>query len=620
MSTVLATSGATGDPAQALIADIPTPALPVWSPDGQRIAYLWDDGVGWELWEVNSTGGQARRLATDAALSRCAWSPDGAEIVYTRQVVGGTALATLTLTTGVARALTPGPFDRAPRWSPDGGTIIFLSGRAGHVDVWSVHATGGAASRLTERTNPLDEPRWTPSLSPDGRWIAYISSRSGERNNDDLWLVSADGREHRQLTTGLVVSSDPVWSPDGARLAIAAASAIEPWRGDDADLWLVALDDTRPRRVTTGGVAYRNDGGGLAWAAAGAGVYTLTHAHGDTNLAYVRIADGLPTRVTQLHGQITDMALSPAGDRFAIVVSRPTEPPELAVLAVGGGLPALLTSAGARVRSSVVTPIRMPFRSFDGLYCDAHLFLPKGVADGRPLPALAQAHGGGTNAFGNGWRPVEQFLAARGFIVFAVEYRGSSGYGPAFADLSLGDWGGAQTLDVVAAAAFLRSQNYVANVGIYGGSYGGYLTLHALVAAPDAFAAAADLYGITNRFDYFERSDRVGRLFVTRGYGGRGPRDAPDAYLRASTHHRLEAIRTPLLVLHGAEDARVPPIQSEAVVAALRAHGVEHEYRVYPGEGHGFRLREHRIDAYERVARWFAQHLAPRADAKNGAS
>ncbi len=118
------------------------------------------------------------------------------------------------------------------------------------------------------------------------------------------------------------------------------------------------------------------------------------------------------------------------------------------------------------------------------------------------------------------------------------------------------------------------------------------------------------MYGITNRFDYFDRSDRVGRLFVSRDYGGRRPQDAPEHYLRASTHHRMHEIRTPLLVLHGSEDKRVPPVQSEAVVAALQEHGVEHEYVVYPGEGHGFRRREHRIDAYERLARWFTRHLA----------
>jgi len=266
----------------------------------------------------------------------------------------------------------------------------------------------------------------------------------------------------------------------------------------------------------------------------------------------------------------------------------------------------------------------MPFRTFDGVYCDAYLYLPPGFTGQTRYPALIQLHGGGTNSHGNGWHPIEQYLAQRGFIVYAIEYRGSSGYGRAFAGLSYADWGVDQGRDAVAAAGFLRERPFIGNVGVYGGSFGGYLTLHAIVQSPDAFDAAADLYGITNRIDYFERSDRVGRLFVMRDYGGRGPADAPDRYLRSSTHHRLNEIRTPVLVLHGAEDTRVPPVQSEAVIAALREHGVESEHVVYPGEGHGFRKRENRVDAYERVAAWFdrllrTEHVAvDEARAENG--
>ncbi|RIK45419.1 MAG: hypothetical protein DCC58_06390, partial [Chloroflexi bacterium] len=477
---------------------------------------------------------------------------------------------------------------------------------------WVVPLDGGAPTQLTERTNPLDEPRWTPRWSPDGAWIAYISSRSGERNNDDLWVVSPDGKHDRQLTTGLLVNSDGFWAPDSRRIAIVAMAEIEHWYGDDNDLWLIDLDDVRPRRITKhGGVTHRRDGGTLAWSVDGETVYARSLANGAAEISAVRLSDGLITRVTNMGGVVSDFAFNSASDpgTFALVHATQVSPPEIAICAAEGGLPAPLTNVASRVQTPLASPIRMPFRSWDGVYCDAYLYLPPGFAAGRRYPALVQVHGGGTNSHANGWHPVEQFLSQRGFIVYAVEYRGSSGYGRDFAGLSWGDWGGGQTRDAIGAGEFLRRKPYVGRIGIYGGSYGGYLTLHAITSAPQAFDAAADLYGITNRFDYFDRSDRVGRIFVTRDYGGRAPRDAPDAYLRASTHHQLQRIATPLLVLHGAEDKRVPPVQSEEVVAALRANNVPHEYVVYPGEGHGFRLREHRIDAYERLAAWFTRHL-----------
>jgi Tol biopolymer transport system component len=250
---------------QALIADIPTPAMPCWVPDGSAVAYLWDDGAGWEVWIAGAAGQGARQLTTGALLSAINWTGDGAEIVFARRVEDGSGIAAVNLV-GEVRQITHGPRDRSPQVSPDGTTVAFLSGRAGAFDVWKVPLDGGAATQLTERTNPLDEPRWTPRWSPDGRWLAYVSSRSGERNNDDLWIVSADGRENRQLTTGLIVDTDPIWSPDGKRLAIVANSEVEHWYGDDLDLWLVDLDDVRPRRVTTGGgVTRKLDGGAVSW-------------------------------------------------------------------------------------------------------------------------------------------------------------------------------------------------------------------------------------------------------------------------------------------------------------------------------------------------------------------
>ncbi len=598
--------------AQSLIADVPTPAMPAWAPDGSAVAFLWDDGTGWEVWVAGSAGHGARQLATGALLSAIDWTGDGAEIVFVRRVDGGSVIAAVNLA-GDVRQITSGPRDRSPQVSPDGSTIAFLSGRSGAFDVWKAPLAGGAATQLTERTNPLDEPRWTPRWSPDGGWLSYVSSRSGERNNDDLWIVSSDGRENRQLTTGLIVDTDPIWSPDGSRLAVVGNTAVEHWYGDDLDLWLVDLVDVRPRRLTSGGgVTRKLDGGAVAWSLDGRCVYCLNHLNGDTNLAAVRVEDGLLTRVTNHDGVVSDFTLSPIGDAFAIVIAGQTAPPELAVL------------ADRRRPAGSADERRQPGRLLPSL--------PRSGCLSRATTASTATL---TSTFLRGSVPVattrhSSRYTAAGRTPSATAGTRSNSSSPNVASSSSPSNTAVQAAtDAISRASRMptgavarhamrsrrqgscTSKSYVSGVGIYGGSYGGYLALHAIVAAPEAFGAAADLYGITNRFDYFDRSDRVGRVFVTRDYGGRGPADAPEHYLRASTHHRLGEIRTPLLVLHGSEDTRVPPVQSEAVVEQLRQHGIEHEYVVYPGEGHGFRKREHRIDAYERLATWFERHLAP---------
>src|SRR5439155_19704213 len=133
--------------------------------------------------------------------------------------------------------------------------------------------------------------------------------------------------------------------------------------------------------------------------------------------------------------------------------------------------------------------------------------------------------------------------------------------------------------------------------------------LHGIVAAPELFAAAVDMYGKTNMFTAQQNADRVGRVFVARDYWGRLADEIPEAMERASTFQRLARTQTPLLILHGDRDPRVPPIESAQVAETMQRAGLAHEYVVYPGEGHGFRKREHRIDCYRRMLAWFRRYL-----------
>ncbi|HET7036958.1 MAG TPA: S9 family peptidase [Thermomicrobiaceae bacterium] len=597
------------------LVDIPSIGFPIWSPEGDAVAYLHDQpGSGWRLERCLLADGSRALLSQRAVVGgRPAWSPDGRWIAVVRSNAAGGSDIWLVATDGSGdeRRLVGDAWEsRSPSFSPNGRTVAFISGEAGSLDVWTVPFDGGEPRRLTAGTNPLDEPRWAPRWSPDGQWIAYVSSRSGERNNDDVWVVSADGTRHRQLTTGLMVNTDPAWSPDGESLAVVANTVMEHWYGDDADIWRVPFGPGDPARLTPGGGhSWRLEGAGIAWSPDGSMVYALSLHDGDKDLTAVP-ADGRPrTAVTNLAGTLSDFSVSPNGELLAYVLATQTSPPDLFVVPLSGGLPKRLTDCVATIPMHLTPPLRIPYRSFDGLYCDSYLYLPSDFDERKRYPGLIQVHGGGTNAYGNGWHPVEQWLARQGFVVMAVEYRGSSGYGRDFAALSYGDWGGGQTRDAVAAGEWLQQQPYISRVGIYGGSYGGYLTLHGIVAAPELFAAAVDMYGNTNKVTAHHYCDRVGRVFVARDYWGRYPEEMPELMERASTYHSLHKIKTPLLIMHGDQDKRVPTEESEQVAAIMREQGLPHRYIVYPGEGHGFRQREHRIDCYRQMFDWFATYL-----------
>ena len=596
------------------LVDIPNIGFPAWSPESDAVAYLRDQpGQGWQLWRHNLSSRARRQLSQKpVAGAHPAWSPDGRWLAVVRGNGAGSDIWLVAADgSGEERRLAGGAWEtRSPAFSPDGSTLAFISGRAGELDIWAVSTEGGEPRQLTTHTNPLDEVRWLPRWSPDGRWIAYVSSRSGERNNDDVWVVSADGRLHRQLTTGLMVNTSPAWSPDGGFLAVVANTVMEHWYGDDADIWRVPLAPGPMEQLTpNGGHSFRLDGTGIEWSPDGSMIYSISLRNGNKNVAAVP-ADGRPrTAVTNLDGSVTDFAVSPDGQTVAYVFASQTSPPDFYLLPTSGGMPERISDAWQSVEAALAPPMRVPYRSFDGLYCDSYLYLPPDFDPAKRYPGLIQVHGGGTNAYGNGWHPGEKWLAHQGFVVMAVEYRGSSGYGRDFAGLSYGDWGGGQTRDAVAAGEWLRSQPYITNVGIYGGSYGGYLTLHGIVAAPDLFQAAVDMYGNTNKVTAHQFCDRVGRVFVARDYWGRYPEEMPELMDKGSTYHSLDKIKTPLLIMHGAEDKRVPTEESEQVAAALAGQDLPHEYVVYPGEGHGFRKREHRIDSYTRMLNWFNTYL-----------
>ncbi|MEV1023215.1 S9 family peptidase [Streptomyces sp. NPDC050264] len=262
-----------------------------------------------------------------------------------------------------------------------------------------------------------------------------------------------------------------------------------------------------------------------------------------------------------------------------------------------------------------MTPVTVPAR--DGLRLPAYLTLPLGT-EPAGLPLILLVHGGPWHRDGWGFDPSAQFFANRGYAVLQVNYRGSSGYGKKFLKAGIGELAGKMHDDLIDAVDWAVDQGYADpdRVAIFGGSYGGYAALVGVTFTPDVFTAAVDFCGPSNLVTFlrtvpeFVRPHLINNWYL---YAGDPANPEQEAELWArSPLSRVDDIRTPLMVVQGGNDARVVQAESDQIVAALRARGVDVEYMVKEDEGHGFVNAENNIDMYRAAERFLARHLGGR--------
>ncbi len=251
------------------------------------------------------------------------------------------------------------------------------------------------------------------------------------------------------------------------------------------------------------------------------------------------------------------------------------------------------------------------YTSRDGLTINGYLTLPKGVA-AKNLPVVINPHGGPWAR--DAWRfnPEVQFLANRGYAVFQMNFRGSTGYGRKFWEASFKQWGKTMQDDVTDGVQWLIKEGIAdpKRVAIYGGSYGGYTTLAGIAFTPDLYAAAVDYVGVSNLFTFMNTIPPYWKPFLDMFQEMVGD-PVKDKDLLAATSPALHAdkIKTPLFVAQGAKDPRVNIAESDQMVEALKKRGVTVEYMVKDNEGHGFRNEENRFEFYEAMEKFLSKHI-----------
>lgn len=600
-----------------------------WSPRGDKLVIAWKRQGKTQLYLLDPEGSCPRLLTTNevSVTSRGdggpVWSPDGDCLAYVSLVGGYRNLWLVSTTEEMARPLTSGPQnDFYPSWSPDGRYLAFVTDRWGDESLVIIDRHGKLLFRLTEKYL-ISEPTW----SPDGRNIAVVVSNENQPGSSVLALINLTESKadlvkpwaalneldhfscpHIQPTTALDFLTpwdgsrdrSPRWSPDSKRIAFISD------RSGFAEVWEITLPERDMRLLFQN----RGEKEEIAWSSDGIELAFVENENGNLNLGVFNRNTQRVRFIRRGPQVIFRLRWSPDGRCLAYLEEKHNSPAEL-------WLSQREEPDWSQRRLTWSTPLGLEekmkpepravsYQSFDGLEINAWLYQPS--LPGRH-PAIVYLHGGPSSQFTNGWEPFLQYLVARGYVVLAPNYRGSTGYGRAFQELNDGDWGGNDLQDVLFAARYLQAQEFVdpKRIGVFGESYGGYLTLLALAKAPGVFRAGIDLYGVSNRITAWLETDKIGRLNMLKEMGPLATNR--ELYEDRSAVNFVSQVEAPLLILHGEADKRVPPGQSREMADALRKHDKFFLYHTYPDEGHGFEKLENLLDCYTRIEKFLANFL-----------
>lgn len=566
---------------------VATGSHPVWLPDGTKLLF----GQGGQLHVADGPTGKpitTRKLfSVRGSVSDFSPSPDGTKVLFVSNRGYHNLIGVYDTGPKIVTWLAPGvDRDVSPVWSPDGRRVAFIRqpGRkhgeleniqgGNHFAIWTADVlTGEGRERWHSPGDdggfaqyyPTETLRWTVTNQ-----LLFFSEHEGWMH---LYKMASDGNgEPVDLTPGAYEAEETFVTTDGKQLYFSSNNPEN--NGFDKDrrhIWQVSL--TQPNPV-------------LVPVSSGDGIETDP----------VIVGDWLVCRSAS-YNRPTGILMSQMGQRRATEEIRyPT------------ALPARFPTA------ALIEPKQVIFKAADGVDVHGQLFLPKGIITPAKHPAIIFLHGGPMRQMLLGWHyrgtyyanayAMNQYLASRGYVVLAVNYRAGIGYGRAFrrADKQ-GPRGASEYQDVLAGAKYLQGRADVdpLRIGLWGGSYGGYLTALGLARNSDLFAAGVDLHGV---HDWAWR----GNHFSPGGGWGIGPDEAKVAF-ESSPNHNLDFWRSPCLFVHGDDDRNVTFAETVDLVQKLRDRNVPTEVLILPDEVHSFLLHKTWIRTYQAMDAFFGKHL-----------
>ena len=578
-----------------------------FSPDGSEIAYVTNTSGQFNLWRQASAGGYPHQLTTfeNQSVRRVAWSPDGQTILFTADREGDEfhQLYRIPACGGWPEPLTDAPgvqhyLATSDPWSPDGRAIAYAGNDREPADQDILVRDPG----IPEPARPLAGSGYffAEAWAPDGQRLTAVDVVS--TTNTEVHLIDLAGGETRHLTPheGDVMHLPGPWTADGSGFYLLTDEGREFMGLARFDL----ATGTKAWIETPGwdveAVAATADGRYLAWTVNEDGASRLFVRNLSTGnlMPLPEIPDGVIETLTAARG----------GDSLGFLLSRPDHPAEVYVLDLAANTLTQITHGflGGIDPAHLVAPQLVAFPSFDGRQIPAYLYRPVGNG---PFPVVLSIHGGPEYQERSDYGGMYQYLLNRGIGIMAPNVRGSTGYGKGYQKLIHHDWGGGDLQDFEAAVTWLQGLEWVDpdRIGITGGSYGGFATLSCISRLPSYWAAAVDIVGPSNLVTTVESGPPTWRRMDNDLIGN--PDTERDFLLSRSPVTYAGQITTPLFVIQGANDPRVPRAESDQIVERLRARGVDVRYDVYDDEGHGFTKRENQLKEQRDTAEFLERYL-----------
>jgi dipeptidyl aminopeptidase/acylaminoacyl peptidase len=585
-----------------------------WSPDGKYLAFLSARNEGkTQIWLLNRSGGEAQRLTdTPQDVDDFVWSPDSSRLVV---ILRDPSEEELAAAKAKGKDDDPGDKDKKPKtrkpWVID--RLQFKTDEVGYLDRRRAHlyVLDLATRNLTQITSG-DYDDAHPAWSPDGRLLAFASNRSkpdpDRTYNTDIWIVAANntdkGVQLTQVTTNPGDDDTPSWSPDGK--FITYITQLDPRLFQYATHHVaVSPASGGPARVLT--QSFDRNASDPRFSPDGSSIYFIADDDGTQILASVSANGGQVTRSITGRFMLYAYSVAKTGD-IAAQIDMPDRPSEIYLQPASSNKLTRLTKTNDAfvTQLKLVQPEYVQFKSKDGTSVHGYLYKPLDYTPAKKYPTILRPHGGPVWAYYAEFTHLAQLLAANGYAVLFPNPRGSSGYGENFAKAIFADWGNKDFQDDMAMVDFAIAQGIAdpEKLGVGGWSYGGIST-DFIIAQTTRFRAAISGAGEANNTSMYGH-DQYQRDYETEL--GR-PWENHALYDKLSPFYKVANITTPTLFMGGEIDWNVPILGGEQMYQAMKSLGRDTELVVYPGEYHEFKTPSHLKDRLERYLAWYAHYV-----------